>query len=213
LNEAPKPPGAAGHGRAWRVGLTGGIASGKSTVARLFAALGVPVIDLDEVAREVVAPGTPLLEAILARFNAPLKLPDGGLDRRALRSIVFADPAARAELEALTHPAIRARAEQRSAQAGGPYQVIVEPLLAERGSAGRYDRVLVVDCDEGLQRERLARRDGASPAQIEAMLAAQATRAQRRAIAHEVLENKGREADLAPVVRALHERYLQLAAA
>jgi len=196
----------------WRLGLTGGIASGKSTVARLFAAQGVPVIDLDQVARVVVAPGEPLLEAILARFKAPIQLPDGGLDRRALRELVFADPAARAELEALTHPAIRARAEQHSARAGGPYQVIVDPLLAERGSAGRYDRVLVVDCDEGLQRERLARRDGSSPAQVEAMLAAQATRAQRRAVAHDVLDNKGLEADLEPVVSALHARYLQLAA-
>jgi len=196
----------------WRLGLTGGIASGKSTVARLFAAQGVPVIDLDQVAREVVAPGEPLLEAILARFNAPIRLPDGGLDRRALRELVFADPAARAELEALTHPAIRALAEQHSARAGGPYQVIVDPLLAERGSAGRYDRVLVVDCDEGLQRDRLAHRDGSSPAQVEAMLAAQATRAQRRAVAHDVLDNKGLEADLEPVVSALHARYLQLAA-
>jgi dephospho-CoA kinase len=196
----------------WRLGLTGGIASGKSTVGRLFAALGVPVIDLDQVAREVVAPGEPLLEAILARFGASIRLPDGGLDRRALRELAFADPTARAELEALTHPAIRARAEQHSARAGGPYQVIVDPLLAERGSAGRYDRVLVVDCDEGLQRERLARRDGSSPAQVEAILAAQATRAQRRAVAHDVLDNKGPEAGLEPVVRALHVRYLQLAA-
>jgi dephospho-CoA kinase len=196
----------------WRLGLTGGIASGKSTVGRLFAALGVPVIDLDQVAREVVAPGEPLLEAILARFGGSIRLPDGGLDRRTLRELAFADPAARAELEALMHPAIRARAEQHSARAGGPYQVIVDPLLAERGSAGRYDRVLVVDCDEGLQRERLARRDGSSPAQVEAILAAQATRAQRRAVAHDVLDNKGPEAGLEPVVRALHVRYLQLAA-
>jgi dephospho-CoA kinase len=200
-------------GHRWRVGLTGGVASGKSTVAALFAALGVPVIDLDEVAREVVAPGTPLLEAVLARFGARLRTAEGGLDRRALRAIVFADPAARADLEALLHPAIRARAEQQLQAAAGPYQVVVEPLLAERQSQGRYQRVLLVDCDEALQRERLASRDGASPEMIEALLAAQATRAQRRAVAHDVLENKGPQAQLAPAVRALHERYLRLAAA
>lgn len=196
---------------AWRVGLTGGVASGKSTVARRFAALGVPVIDLDDVAREVVAPGTPLLESLFARFGATLRLPDGSLDRRALRARVFADPAERAALEALLHPAIRVRARERSAAAGGPYQVIVDPLLAERGSAGLYQRVLLVDCDEGLQRERLARRDGSSPATIEGLLAAQATRAQRRAVAHDVLENAGAEAALEPVVQALHRRYLALA--
>jgi dephospho-CoA kinase len=196
----------------WRLGLTGGIASGKSTVAAEFARLGVPVIDLDDVAREVVAPGTPLLEAVLARFGARLRTPEGGLDRRALREIVFADPAARADLEALLHPAIRARAEQLVQAAGGPYQVIVEPLLAERGSAGRYQRVLLVDCDESLQRERLARRDGSSAATIDGLLAAQATRAQRRAVAHDVLENTGSQAQLAAAVRALHDRYRALAA-
>ena len=199
--------------RHWRLGLTGGIASGKSTVAAEFAALGVPVIDLDDVAREVVAPGTPLLEAVLARFGAHLRTPGGGLDRRALRELVFADPAARADLEALLHPAIRARAEQLVQAAGGPYQVIVEPLLAERGSAGRYQRVLLVDCDEALQRERLARRDGSSEATIGGLLAAQATRAERRAVAHDVLENTGSQAQLAAAVRALHERYLGLAGA
>lgn len=197
----------------WRVGLTGGIASGKSTVAALFAALGVPVIDLDAVAREVVAPGTALLEAVLARFGAGLRMTEGSLDRRALRAIVFADPEARAELEALLHPAIRARAEQLLQAAGGPYQVVVEPLLAERQRQGHYQRVLLVDCDEALQRERLARRDGASRELADALLAAQASRAQRRAIAHDVLENTGPEAQLAPAVRALHARYLQLAAA
>jgi dephospho-CoA kinase len=197
----------------WRVGLTGGIASGKSTVATLFAAIGVPVIDLDQVAREVVAPGTPLLEAVLARFGSKLRASDGGLDRRALREIVFADPTARAGLEALLHPAIRERAEQQLQAAAGPYQMVVEPLLAERQSQGRYQRVLLVDCDEALQRERLAARDGASPELVEAQLAAQATRAQRRAVADDVLENTGPQAQLAPAVQALHERYLRLAAA
>jgi dephospho-CoA kinase len=198
--------------RQWRLGLTGGVASGKSTVAALFAQLGVPVIDLDDVAREVVAPGMPALAAVLARFGEGLRTPEGGLDRRALRQIVFSDPAARAALEALLHPAIRARAEQLLQAAGGPYQVVVEPLLAELGSAGRYQRVLVVDCDEAMQRERLARRDGASPELIAGLLAAQATRAARRAVAHDVLDNTGSQAALATAVRGLHECYLDLAA-
>jgi dephospho-CoA kinase len=196
----------------WRVGLTGGIASGKSTVAALFVRLGVPVVDLDQVAREVVAPGTPLLEAVLARFGAGLRAPEGGLDRRALREIVFIDPEARAALEALLHPAIRARAEELLQAAGGPYQMVVDPLLTERHSEQRYQRVLLVDCDETLQRERLAARDGASPEMIAALLGAQASRAQRLAVAHDVLENKGPQALLVPAVQALHARYLALAA-
>lgn len=197
----------------WRVGLTGGIASGKSTVAAMFAALGVPIIDLDELAREVIAPGTGLLARVLERFGPQVGDGTGGLNRRALRELVFADAAARRELEALLHPAIRERAAQRSATAGGPYQIIVDPLLTESGSAARYDRVLLVDCDEALQRSRLTARDGASTAQAAAALAAQATRAARRAVAADVLENSGNSAQLLPQVRALHARYLELARA
>ena len=197
----------------WRVGLTGGIASGKSTVAALFAALGVPTVDLDDVAREVVAPGTALLAQVLERFGPEVRAADGSLNRRALRHIVFADTAARRDLEALLHPAIRERAAQRLAAAGGPYQIVVDPLLAEAGSAGRYDRVLLVDCDEAQQRARLAQRDGATAAQVDAALAAQTTRAARRAVAADILENSGDAAALAPQVRALHERYLKLAKA
>jgi dephospho-CoA kinase len=197
----------------WRVGLTGGIASGKSTVAAMFAALGVPTIDLDQVAREVVAPGTALLARVLERFGPAVRDAAGGLNRRALRELVFADAAARRELEVLLHPAIRERAAQRSAEAGGPYQIIVDPLIAESGSPGRYDRVLLVDCDEALQRARLTLRDGVSAAQANAVLAAQATRAARRALADDVLENSGASAALEPAVRALHTRYLALARA
>ena len=198
---------------AWRVGLTGGIASGKSTVAALFAALGVPVIDLDEIAREVVAPGTALLAQVLDHFGPAVRAADGGLNRRALRDIVFADAVKRRELEALMHPAMRARAAQRSLQAGGPYQIIVDPLIAETRSAGRYDRVLLVDCDEALQRTRLAQRDGSSESQVAAALGAQAARAARRALATDVLENSGDVAALRQQVRSLHERYLALAGA
>ncbi len=198
---------------AWRVGLTGGIASGKSTVAALFASLGVPVIDLDEVAREVVAPGTALLAQVLDHFGPGVRAADGGLNRRALRDIVFADAAKRRELEALMHPAMRARAAQRSAQAGGPYQIIVDPLIAETRSAGRYDRVLLVDCDEALQRTRMAQRDGSTQSQVAAALGAQAARADRRALATDVIENSGDVAALRQQVRSLHERYLALAGA
>jgi dephospho-CoA kinase len=195
------------------VGLTGGIASGKSTVAALFAALGVPTIDLDEVAREVVAPGTALLARVLERFGPAVRAADGSLNRRALRDIVFANSVARRDLEALLHPAIRERAAQHLATAGGPYQIVVDPLLAEAGSAGRYDRVLLVDCDDALQRARLALRDGATAAQVGAALATQTTRAARRAVAADILENSGDTAALVPQVRALHERYLKLAKA
>jgi dephospho-CoA kinase len=197
----------------WRVGLTGGIASGKSTVAAMFAALGVPTIDLDHVAREVVAPGSALLTRVLDRFGPGVRTAKGGLNRRALRELVFADATARRDLEALLHPAIRERAAQHSAAAGGPYQVIVDPLIAESGSAGHYDRVLLVDCDEALQRQRLAQRDGATSAQAAAALAIQASRTARRAVAADVLENGGEPSALQPQVRALHERYLALAAA
>jgi dephospho-CoA kinase len=199
----PSPP--------WRVALTGGIASGKSTVAALFAELGVPVIDLDLIAREVVAPGTALLDEVFARFGSGLRRAGGRLDRRALRELVFRDAGARRALEALLHPAISARAGEYSARAGGPYQIVVVPLLAETGAASAYERVLLVDCDEATQRTRLAQRDGMSPVLVEAALASQVTRAARRAVAADVIDNSGAAAALRESVRALHERYLKLA--
>ncbi len=196
-----------------RVALTGGIASGKSTVAALFAGLGVPVIDMDELAREVVAPGSALLAQVMARFGPAVRKRDGSLDRAALRELVFRDAPARRELEALLHPAILARAAQLAAESAGPYQIIVVPLLAESGAARQYDRVLLVDCDETLQRARLAQRDGSSAALVDAALAAQASRAQRLALADDVILNDGEPAALGPKVRELHRQYLQQAAA
>src|SRR5579863_7788286 len=142
--------------RVFRVGLTGGIASGKSTVAGFFGALGVPIIDTDQVARDVVEPGQPPLERLVERFGQSILTPDGHLDRPALRNIVFSDPNARADLEALTHPAIGAAVEARSASSGGTYQILVIPLLVEKSISSHVDRVLVVDCAEAFQRQRLA---------------------------------------------------------
>lgn len=198
--------------RRLRVGLTGGIASGKTTVARLFAALGVPVIDADELAREVVAPGTPLLARIAARFGPEFIGADGGLDRRALRRLVFADPQARADLEGLTHPAIFQALEDRAALAGGPYQILVLPLLVEKHHASRVDRVLVVDCDEALQTHRLQARDGSTLDEARAMLAAQAGRAERLEAADDVIANDGDLQSLRVQVEPLHASYLRLAA-
>jgi dephospho-CoA kinase len=191
-----------------RVALTGGIASGKTTVAGLFAALGVPVIDTDQIAREVVAPGTPGLASVVARFGAQVLDAEGRLDRARVRALVFSDAQARHDLEALLHPLIRETVEQRSRTAGGEYQLIVVPLLVETGTAGAYDRVLVVDCDPGLQRTRLQLRDGTPPEQADAILAAQASREQRLAAAHDVIENTGDLRALARRVEVLHARYL-----
>jgi dephospho-CoA kinase len=195
----------------FRVGLTGGIASGKSTVSQLFAALGVPIIDSDEIAREVVAPGTPGLAAIHARFGAGVLQTDGSLDRAALRRIVFADAAARQALEAITHPAIRAAMDRRSRELGGPYQILAIPLLAEGGGRGRVDRVLVIDCPEELQVLRVMARDRTSAPQAHAVLAAQASRTQRLALADDVIVNDGDVAALRDQVAALHIDYLQRA--
>jgi dephospho-CoA kinase len=201
-----------GHVRHFRVALTGGIASGKSTVARHFAALGVPVIDTDLIAREVVEPGEPALAEVVAAFGPGVVGADGRLDRRRLREIVFADATARRRLEAILHPAIRARMEAQSAAAGGPYQLLVIPLLAEGGRRDHVDRVLVVDTPEASQMDRLVRRDGVTRAQAAAALAAQAGRAARLAMADDVVENSGDEAALGARIADLHARYLQLAA-
>lgn len=194
-----------------RIALTGGIASGKSTVAGLFGALGVPVIDTDVVAREVVAPGTAGLAAVVARFGPAILGPEGGLDRARLRSLVFADSAARRDLEALLHPLIRARTAELSHAAGGEYQLIVVPLLIETGTADSYDRVLVVDTDRQMQLDRLMLRDRATATEAEAILAAQATREERLARADDVIVNSADMPALARQVARLHATYRQLA--
>jgi dephospho-CoA kinase len=195
----------------FRVALTGGIASGKTTVANLFAALGVPIIDTDLLAREVVAPGSPLLAEIAAHFGADVLAADGGLDRRALRERVFEDAAERLWLEERTHPAIRALTDQRSLSARGPYAIVAIPLLVETRGADRFDRVLVVDCDPELQVARLMARDGITRDAARRMLAAQVSREARLAEADDVIRNDGDIAVLRDRVQELHRDYVRAA--
>ncbi len=196
----------------FRVALTGGIASGKTMVADLFAALGVPVIDTDVIAREVVEPGQPALARVVETFGPEVLTSDGRLDRRCLRELIFADPDARRHLEAILHPAIRAEMERQSGAAGGPYQLLVIPLLTEGRRRDHVDRVLLVDVPEELQIQRLMGRDGVSREQAQASLNAQATRAERLAMADDIMQNTGRPEDLRGAVAGLHAKYLQLAA-
>jgi dephospho-CoA kinase len=199
--------------RRLRIGLTGGIASGKTTVARRFMELAVPVIDADEAARAVVAPGTPGLAKVLERFGGEVVLANGELDRRALRDLIFTNPGARRDLEAILHPLIRAAMEQSAERAVGPYLVMAIPLLVEGGSRARVDRVLVVDVEEATQLQRVRERDGCTEDQARAILASQASRSARLAAADDVLPNTGTLTDLRLAVDQLHERYLRLAEA
>jgi dephospho-CoA kinase len=198
--------------RPLRIGLTGGIASGKSTVTQRFAELGVPVIDADVASRIVVEPGTTGLAQVVARFGAGVLHADGQLDRRALRNLIFKDSSLRQALDAILHPLIRAEMEREAAQAKAPYVVMAIPLLVEGGNAGkRVDRVLVVDADETLQIQRLQARDGSSQEQARAILSSQASRAARLGQADDVILNSGTVAELRQAVDRLHEKYLQLA--
>jgi dephospho-CoA kinase len=193
------------------VGVTGGIGSGKTTAVELFEKLGASVVDTDALAHALTRPGGAAMQAIRDRFGAAYVLPDGSLDRAAMRSHVFEDPAARKDLEAILHPMIGERARAAVAAATGPYVLLVVPLLVERGSyRGLVDRVLVIDAQETQQVERVRRRSGLSQAQVRAIMGTQVTRAERLAAADDVIRNDGSEADLAEQVAALHERYLSL---
>jgi dephospho-CoA kinase len=196
------------------VALTGGVASGKSAVSRRFEKLGIGVYDADVAAREVVAPNSAALAEIEFVFGAGVLNADGSLDRRAMREQVFADPGARKRLEGIIHPRVRAWLRRRVGMDRGPYCMLAIPLLAEnRAQYVWVNRVLVVDTPEALQIERLMRRDNITREHAERMLAAQATREQRLAIAGDVIVNAGEEAALDAQVAALHTRYLALAAA
>lgn len=194
------------------VALTGGIASGKTAVSDAFARRGVPVLDADVIARQVVEPGQPALDEVIAAFGPGVIATDGRLDRAALRAVIFADPAARKRLEGILHPAIRRAFAAASAAADGPYQVHAIPLLVETGRASEYDRVLVVDCPRETQLARLLDRDGETAERAAAILASQATREARKAVATEILENTGTLAALDDAVESLHRQYLAAAA-
>jgi dephospho-CoA kinase len=195
-----------------RIGLTGGIASGKSTVTQRFTELGVPVIDADVSARNVVERGKPGLEQVVRRFGPGVLDAHGNLDRPALRALIFNDSGSRQALDAILHPLIRADMEQQAATATGPYLVMAIPLLIEGGRAhDRVDRVLVVDVDEALQLQRVQARDGCSETHARAILASQASREARLAAADDVLRNSGSVADLRQAVDRLHEKFLHLA--
>jgi dephospho-CoA kinase len=194
-----------------RIGLTGGIASGKTTVADMFAELGATIIDTDVIAREVVAPGQPALDEIASEFGASLIDADGVLDRAVLRELIFADDDARKRLEAILHPRIQDEARRQSDQAGGEYQIIVVPLLVNSSLKDILDRILVVDCDEETQIRRLTARDGESEDLARRILAAQASRTERLAIADDIIRNDGTVADMRLQVAALHEIYQSLA--
>lgn len=187
-----------------RAGLTGGIGSGKSTVSALLVSYGAVLIDADRIAREVVAPGTPGLTAVLAEFGDGLLLPDGSLDRPALGAIVFADPARLRALNAIVHPLVRDRSAEQEA-AAGPDAVVVHdvPLLAENSLAPLYDVVVVVDALPETQLDRLVRLRGMTEDEARARMAAQATRAQRLAIADLVIDNDGPREALDPQVRKI----------
>ncbi|MEX2124532.1 MAG: dephospho-CoA kinase [Woeseia sp.] len=194
-----------------RIGLTGGIASGKSMVADLFAAKGVPVIDTDVIAREVVQPGQQALQDIEREFGRDVLDADGRLDRRRLRELIFADDRKRTALEAILHPRIRDAAVLQSRAAGGAYQIIVVPLLVESPMRQFMDRILVVDCSEESQLNRLLERDTETEQQARRIIAAQASREERLAIADDVVDNDGEKTDAAAQVERLHRLYLDLA--
>lgn len=191
--------------------VTGGVASGKSTVTRSFEKLGVEVVDADLVAREVVSPGSEALLEIAARWGSEVLAADGTLDRQAMRRIVFAEPAQRVALEAILHPRIRARMRAQADAAGGTYVLLAIPLFVESGDYDWVRRVLLVDVPEPLQRSRLMQRDGAAPAEVDAMLRAQTSRAARWARADDVLINDGPLSTVDATVARLHQRYSEWA--
>ena len=194
----------------YRVGLTGGIASGKTAVADVFDSLGAGIVDTDRVAREVVAPGQPGLEAVRGEFGEGVILASGELDRRALREVVFADAQARRRLESLLHPLIRARTMEALEQVQAPYAVAVVPLLVETGFGELVDRVAVVDCPRAIRLERLMVRDGTGREQAESMLNAQVDRQTRLAAADDVIDNGGSRSSTRRQVQQLHARYRRM---
>lgn len=196
---------------AFSVGLTGGIGCGKTTVADMFAALGAAIVDTDQIAHSLTAPHGAAMPALLAEFGEDYATADGALDRARMRALVFTDAGARARLEAILHPRIRDATAAAAAIATGDYVVYVVPLLIESGTwRQRVSRVLAIDCPEEVQIARVMARSGLSEEQVRAIMAAQVTRAQRRAAADDIILNDDGLAALRPQVEALHARYLSL---
>jgi dephospho-CoA kinase len=198
------------------VAVTGGVASGKSAVTAMFEDHGVVVVDADVTARQVVSEGQPALAEIAKRFGPDVMLADGSLDRVRMRALVFEDPRARRDLESITHPRIRALLKSECIAAPGAYAIVAIPLLAETGSIAAYEwlsRILVVDTPVVVQRSRLMARDGIDSALAARMIASQASREQRLALATDVVVNDGHLNDLAVPVAKLHSLYRQLAGA
>jgi len=195
------------------VGLTGGIGSGKSSVADLFVELGAVLVDTDAIAHELTGPGGAAMPALLAEFGAGIAGADGALDRGAMRQRAFANPAAREKLEAILHPLIRRLSDERCRAADSPYVILAVPLLVESGAyRERCDRIVVVDCPESLQIQRVMARNGLSAAEVEAIMAAQVSRSQRLAVADDVVLNNADLSGLRDQVRDLHRKYLLLLA-
>jgi dephospho-CoA kinase len=194
-----------------KIGLTGGIGSGKTAASDRFAARGAEVIDTDILSRELVEPGQPALDEIQKAFGTGILTPDGRLDRGALRRLIFDNPAMRSKLEDILHPRIRAEMLRRAADSSAPYVVFVIPLLIEAGQQALVDRILLIDVPETLQKRRVADRDGSDKQHIEQILAAQTDRQTRLQYADDVIRNDGSLADLEAQVDALHDSYLRLA--
>jgi dephospho-CoA kinase len=191
------------------VGLTGGIGSGKTTVADRFVEAGAALVDTDAIAHELTAADGAAMPLLRQAFGDAIATPDGALDRAAMRRLVFADASARTRLESILHPLIRELSDQRCRAATAPYVILAVPLLVESGQyRERCDRIAVVDCPESLQIERVMARNGLSRTEVEAILAAQASRQQRLAIADDVIDNGGDKANLDAQIAALHRKYL-----
>lgn len=194
-----------------RIGLTGGIGSGKSTVTRLFSELGVPIIDTDRIAHSLVEPGQPALAQLTAAFGHDILDRHGRLNRTKMRERVFNDETDRQRLESILHPLIRQQVRQSLETLRSSYVVIAIPLLLEKGWQAEVDRILVVDTDETRQVERTVKRDGITPEQVRQIMRTQVSRQQRLAVADDVLHNDGSPAELSEQVQRLHKNYLQLA--
>lgn len=193
------------------VGLTGGIGCGKTTVANMFGELGASLVDTDEIAHALTAPGGAAMQAIGAEFGPDFITPDGALDRARMRPLVFSDPGAKTRLEAILHPRIRDAALAQAAIATGSYVIFVVPLLVESGTwRERVARVLAIDCDESVQIARVMARNGLSEAQVRAIMATQVSRAERLAAADDVITNNGDKALLTPQIARLHAQYLAI---